>query len=282
MDMRITDQSLKSSLSSHSMIPLLHTVIGDTPYLDSTIPNNFCDIISTGVQLCMNDNIVDLNNSNSSTRLDSSRNADSPPMSGVEVIDSISRKRPRRQHGFYFCDWNDSIQKHDFDLVALKHNKRIDDISSNRFKVTSSSDGIICNGNSDIGMTESNKMVMHTNKRCCQFNEMVRVITIPARYEYTQKMKSRLWFEASELYMNATRNALEYVAEGCNWRTVIEEEDMISCKDTGRLIHPVHNKTESSIAKQQGHHEQQETTVTLNELVESATSNCNISVKLQS
>lgn len=74
----------------------------------------------------------------------------------------------------------------------------------------------------------------------CKFNEVVDVMPIPMRSEYSQRVRSRLWSTALEIHRNATRNAFEFASEGWNWRTVTEDEGMFVDVNTGELIHPIH------------------------------------------
>lgn len=150
---------------------------------------------------------------------------------GIVATTGSSRKRSRQLHGFRTFDV-DAAEQYEYELLPLKYSKVEDDLQSSRRIVQSSSGGC------QLRLVESQSQ--SKNKKRCHFNEIVLAITIPGRYEYTQLMKSRLWFDALELYMNATRNKIEYMSEGCNWKTVVEEDSMISCHETGSLIHPVH------------------------------------------
>jgi hypothetical protein len=72
------------------------------------------------------------------------------------------------------------------------------------------------------------------------FQENVEVIPIPTRYEYSDRIKSRIWSNRHELQENAERNALEFAAEGWNWQNVTEDEGMYICSASGELVHPIH------------------------------------------
>lgn len=90
------------------------------------------------------------------------------------------------------------------------------------------------NGSSSLGSPHKK-----SNTRIA-FQDSVEVIPIPTRYEYSDRIKSRIWSNRHELQENAERNALEFAAEGWNWRTVTEDEGMYICSSSGELVHPIH------------------------------------------
>ena len=49
-------------------------------------------------------------------------------------------------------------------------------------------------------------------KRCISFNESVKVVPIPKRHEYSDRIRSRLWTNTVELYENAGRSHLVLLA----------------------------------------------------------------------
>jgi len=79
-----------------------------------------------------------------------------------------------------------------------------------------------------------------SNERRLTFQEDVVVVPIPRRDEYSQRVKDRLWMTAEEINSNAQRNAVEFAAEGWDWRLVTEDDGMYKCTESGELIHPVH------------------------------------------
>lgn len=72
------------------------------------------------------------------------------------------------------------------------------------------------------------------------FQEHVRVVPIPMRTEYSERIRNRLWCNKHELHAMASRNLLEYEYEGWNPQTVLGDEYMIYSQTTGELVHPVH------------------------------------------
>mmetsp|Transcript_11274 Transcript_11274/g.17251 ORF Transcript_11274/g.17251 Transcript_11274/m.17251 type:complete len:199 (+) Transcript_11274:30-626(+) len=76
-------------------------------------------------------------------------------------------------------------------------------------------------------------------KRRLTFDEEVVVIPIPTRDEYSDRIRERMWSSKMELQQNAHRNALEFAAEGWDWRTVAEDDQMLRC-ESGEKIHPIH------------------------------------------
>lgn len=82
-----------------------------------------------------------------------------------------------------------------------------------------------------------------TKPRIC-FQDQVEVLPIPTRYEYSDRIKSRIWSNRHELHKNAQRNALEFAAEGWDWRNVTEDDGMYICSMSGELVHPIHLQQE--------------------------------------
>uniref|UniRef100_A0A7S4IH93 Uncharacterized protein n=1 Tax=Odontella aurita TaxID=265563 RepID=A0A7S4IH93_9STRA len=80
-------------------------------------------------------------------------------------------------------------------------------------------------------------------RRKLTFFDDVRVVPIPMRTEYSDRVRERLWSNRMELHENAQRNAVEFASEGWDWRTVTEDEGMYRCAVSGELIHPVHCQT---------------------------------------
>eukprot|EP00980_Cylindrotheca_fusiformis_P000315 scaffold73_cov118-Cylindrotheca_fusiformis.AAC.11 len=75
-------------------------------------------------------------------------------------------------------------------------------------------------------------------RRSIKFDDMVRVVCIPTRHEYSNRLKKFLWQDWEEIQENARRNRREFEAEGWDWHTVLEDDDMYVDATTGELIHP--------------------------------------------
>lgn len=61
---------------------------------------------------------------------------------------------------------------------------------------------------------DSKEMMTPEKKRSITFSDTVKVLPIPMRDEYSNRVRSRLWSNAVEIHQNATRNAIEFAAEG--------------------------------------------------------------------
>jgi len=90
-----------------------------------------------------------------------------------------------------------------------------------------------------------------SRRRRVSINGDVEVKPIPERSEYSPEVRQKLWTSGSELYTNAARNTIEYHAEGWNWRSVTEDENMLRHTITRELIHPIHLHNAMELAKQQ-------------------------------
>jgi hypothetical protein len=89
-------------------------------------------------------------------------------------------------------------------------------------------------------VSSSTSIQSKSQKKRITFNDDVCVAQIPMRNEYSDRVRSRLWSNRFEIHENATRNAIEFQAEGWDWRSVVEDEGMFVCTSSGELIHPVH------------------------------------------
>jgi hypothetical protein len=74
--------------------------------------------------------------------------------------------------------------------------------------------------------------------RRIHFDSTVMVFCIPSRHEYSNRMKKFMWHDWEEIHENAQRNRREFAAEGWDWHTVLEDDDMYVDAITGELIHP--------------------------------------------
>jgi nuclear transport factor 2 (NTF2) superfamily protein len=72
------------------------------------------------------------------------------------------------------------------------------------------------------------------------FDDMVDVRVIPNKEMHSQRMVKVLWSNLEETAMNAQRNYKEFQYESCDWNRAVEDENFVTCPDTGDKIHPVH------------------------------------------
>lgn len=75
------------------------------------------------------------------------------------------------------------------------------------------------------------------------FDNSVTVIPIPARSDYSDRIKHVLWTPTDEIQRNAMRNTYEFAAEGWDWQQANEE----MVEYNGELIHPIHFMQEYSM-----------------------------------
>lgn len=73
-----------------------------------------------------------------------------------------------------------------------------------------------------------------------QFNPSVTVIPIPSHRSYSAHVHAALHIPKEELAYNTVRNTREFIYEGWNWRNVVEEDKMYSCRVSGEYVHPAH------------------------------------------
>jgi hypothetical protein len=93
---------------------------------------------------------------------------------------------------------------------------------------------------SKIASTRNGPLTTLTKRKNCTFNNYVDVISIPNRNEYSRRIRAKLWSTATELHLNASRNTIEFAADGWDWRTATEEDKMPICPTTGEPMHPIH------------------------------------------
>lgn len=81
------------------------------------------------------------------------------------------------------------------------------------------------------------------------FDASVTVHPIPARSDYSKRMRSVMWVSSTEIQQNAARNSLEFAAEEWDVSKVVDDEDMIVY--CGERIHPIHFiQMESDVPKE--------------------------------
>mmetsp|Transcript_779 Transcript_779/g.1636 ORF Transcript_779/g.1636 Transcript_779/m.1636 type:complete len:178 (+) Transcript_779:186-719(+) len=89
-------------------------------------------------------------------------------------------------------------------------------------------------------------------KRLVRFNNIVTEKQIASHKKYSDRMKRTLWSDSVEIKENAFRNQLEFQAEGMNWESVLENDDMYVDTNTGELIHPFWVESEDVLNMSKG------------------------------
>lgn len=77
-----------------------------------------------------------------------------------------------------------------------------------------------------------------SRKRIVQFDSDVIVQPIASHKAYSKRIKRTLWTSSEELNDHVYRNTAEFMAEGMDWKNVLEDDDMYMDAKTGELIHP--------------------------------------------
>ena len=106
-------------------------------------------------------------------------------------------------------------------------------------------------GRKDASLT-TNSPPIHAHpilsKAEVSFESAVRVHCIPNRKEYSERVKKTLWMQPRELEESATRNYIEFQAEGWDWRRATEETDFVVYQN--QLIHPAHLTRQCNLQQQ--------------------------------
>jgi hypothetical protein len=91
---------------------------------------------------------------------------------------------------------------------------------------------------SSYGSTKSEANSGMCRKKSVSFDAAVTVHPVPTRFDFSDRIRGFMWTPASEMQENAARNYLEFMAEGWDWHSVVDDKDMIVID--GERIHPVH------------------------------------------
>lgn len=87
-----------------------------------------------------------------------------------------------------------------------------------------------------------------TGSRCApriiRFDPLVVVVPIPSHRSYSSRAKARIYTPTEELAAAVVRNKREFVYEGRDWRSAVEEDEMYVCAMSGEYVHPAHVRYE--------------------------------------
>lgn len=86
-----------------------------------------------------------------------------------------------------------------------------------------------------------------SNRGVVCFDASVKVHPIPARSDYSQRMRSVLWTPNTEIQQNAARNSLEFASEEWDVSKVVDDKDMIIY--AGERVHPIHFVQECNLTQ---------------------------------
>jgi hypothetical protein len=111
--------------------------------------------------------------------------------------------------------------------------------TAQRDDVKSDEDSVSTDG-SDTEDRSASSSANTSSKGGVSFNDQVTVIPIPKRDEYSKRIRNRLWVNAQELQSQVARNAVEFAAEGWDWKQTLDDDAMYVCALTGEKVHPVH------------------------------------------
>ena len=84
-----------------------------------------------------------------------------------------------------------------------------------------------------------NNNIKKRSERIVQFHNDVMVKDIASHTRYSNRIKKTIWTDPATIRINAKRNSIEYEAEGWEWNSVLEDDEMYRNAHTGELIHPV-------------------------------------------
>jgi len=158
-------------------------------------------------------------------------------MQSVSWVDLVSLRHTRLRQSVR-CEFFGRMRHLFFHTVSMIQTSRLCHSASYSRFLTCSPSGKTGNL-THVSQESSSRRTNRSKRRVC-LDDNVSVIPIPMRTEYSDRVKGKMWSSAAELSHNASRNYIEFAAEGWNWRTVTEDEYMWKCAESGELIHPIH------------------------------------------
>ncbi|KAL7496318.1 hypothetical protein ACHAWT_004852 [Skeletonema menzelii] len=92
----------------------------------------------------------------------------------------------------------------------------------------------------------SNLSASRRPPRKVSFDSTVIATTIPSRFSYSDRIRSRLWSSTNDIHANAIRNEHEFIYE--QWRTASEDAELslsVSFPSSGQVSAPIHQSEHS-------------------------------------
>jgi hypothetical protein len=158
----------------------------------------------------------------------------------VVAIGTSPKTKNKHVHGFRKESESSSISDFICTREPLKYSEAEEDNESRQSSSNDSKGECDSSEVSNASSIEDDTGSRSSKRKNLTFNQYVDVIAIPSRNEYSRRIRAKLWSTAVELHLNAHRNTIEFAADGWDWRSATEEDQMPMCPTTKQLMHPIH------------------------------------------
>ena len=103
-----------------------------------------------------------------------------------------------------------------------------------------------------LKVDENSSLPPPTQGSTVHFDDVVSVVKIPSRYQYSDRIKKSIWSGKRELMEMAERNIIEFEYEDYDWRKAVLDDDMYVDSVNGELVHPCHLSNPSEVLFEDG------------------------------